>query len=304
MTVSLFKRTGDLATSAAKFADNLPAVGSGQALALNTGSFRNFVVNFKSTPQTYSTLVLQQPQWFTRFLGQMNAGDLKSIYNSLTDTAKTNFLSKADPSVIAKLDIDDATVTSARQGGATGTDVPIRNPDGTIKSVKYGSPEFWSTVRSGGYVVAGFGLLSWIDKKFEDSEEEYKNCMAGCLPHNWDAYDQGNLDASDLQYSNVTSLEEYQITPVPKQPYCASPNVECEDYCKPKCEELSEVDIPLWNSPLNPFDPDSPLNPIKWLERLLSAFNLDFIDPTLISSVSVASSSLIFMLIVMTTLAK
>ena len=304
MTVSIFKRTGDLATSAAKFTDNLPNVGSGQALALNTGSFDNFVVSFKQNPTDYTTLVLQQPQWFTRFLGQMNASNLKSIYNSLTDTAKTNFLSKADPSVIAKLDIDDATVTSAKQGGATGTDVPMRNPDGTIKSVKYGSPEFWSTVRSGGYVVAGFGLLSWIDEKFEDSEEEYKNCMAGCLPHNWDAYDQGNLDASDLQYSNVTSLEEYQITPVPKQPYCASPNVECEDYCKPKCEELSEVDIPLWDSPINPFDPDSPLNPIKWLERLLSAFNLDFIDPTLISSVSVASSSLIFMLIVMTTLAK
>lgn len=302
MKVSLFKQTTDLATSAAKFTDNLPNVGSGQALALNTGSFDNFVVSFKQNPTDYTTLVLQQPQWFTRFLGQMNASDLKSIYNGLTDTAKTNFLSKADPSVIAKLDIDDATVTSAKQGGATGTDVPMRNPDGTIKSVKYGSPEFWSTVRSGGYVVAGFGLLSWIDKKFEDSEEEYKNCMAGCLPHNWDAYDQGNLDASDLQYSNVTSLEEYQITPVPKQPYCISPNVECEDYCKPKCEELSEVDIPLWDSPLNPFDPDSPLNPIKWLERLLSAFNLDFIDPTLVSSASVASSSLIFMLIVMTTL--
>ena len=304
MTVSLFKLSDDLATSAGKLVRNLPAENTSQAALLNTGSFDNFVVSFKQNPTDYTKLIVQQPQWFTTFLGKMNAGDLKGIYNSLTDTAKTNFLSKADPSVIAKLDIDDATVTSARQGGATGTDVPIRNPDGTIKSVKYGSPEFWSTVRSGGYVVAGFGLLSWIDKKFEDSEEEYKNCMAGCLPHNWDAYDQGNLDASDLQYSNVTSLEEYQITPVPKQPYCASPNVECEDYCKPKCEELSEVDIPLWDSPINPFDPDSPLNPIKWLERLLSAFNLDFIDPTLISSVSVASSSLIFMLIVMTTLAK
>jgi hypothetical protein len=303
-SLSPFKQTVDVANSAAKFTANLRGLTTAQAATLNTATFKNFVANFNKTPLTYTTLIVQNPQWFTKFLGRMNADDLKGIYANLTDTAKTNFLSKADPSVVAKLDIDDATVTSARQGGATGTDVPMRNPDGTIKSVKYGSPEFWSTVRSGGYVVAGFGLLSWIDEKFEDSEEEYKNCMAGCLPHNWDAYDQGNLDASDLQYSNVTSLEEYQITPVPGQPYCASPNEECEDYCKPKCEELSEVDIPLWDSPLNPFDPDSPLNPIKWLERLLSAFNLDFIDPTLISSVSVASSSLIFMLIVMTTLAK
>ena len=303
MTVSPFKTGIDLATSATKFADNLPGVGTTQAATLNTPNFKNFVANFKQTPTTYTTLIVQQPQWFTTFLGRISPEDLKGIYGNLTDTAKTNFLSKADPSVVAKLDIDDATVTSARQGGATGTDVPMRNPDGTIKSVKYGSPEFWSTVRSGGYVVAGFGLLSWIDEKFEDSEEEYKNCMAGCLPHNWDAYDQGSIDASDLQYSNVTSLEEYQITPVPGQPYCASPNEECEDFCKPKCEELSEVDIPLWNSPVNPFNPDSPLNPIKWLERLLSALNLGF-DPTLVSSASAASSSFIFVIIVMTTLMK
>lgn len=301
--IDIFKRADDLTIAATKFADNLPGVGTTQAATLNTPSFKNFVANFKQTPITYTKLIVQQPQWFTKFLERMSPEDLKGIYGNLTDTAKTNFLSKADPSVVAKLDIDDATVTSARQGGATGTDVPMRNPDGTIKSVKYGSPEFWSTVRSGGYVVAGFGLLSWIDEKFEDSEEEYKNCMAGCLPHNWDAYDQGSIDASDLQYSNVTSLEEYQITPVPGQPYCASPNEECEEFCKPKCEELSEVDIPLWDSPVNPFNPDSPLNPIKWLERLLSALNLGF-DPTLVSSASAASSSFIFVIIVMTTLMK
>jgi hypothetical protein len=301
--IDIFKRADDLTIAATKFADNLPGVGTTQAATLNTPSFKNFVANFKQTPITYTKLIVQQPQWFTKFLGRMSPEDLKGIYGNLTDTAKTNFLSKADPSVVAKLDIDDATVTSARQGGATGTDVPMRNPDGTIKSVKYGSPEFWRSVRSGGYVVAGFGLLSWIDEKFEDSEEEYKNCMAGCLPHNWDAYDQGSIDASDLQYSNVTSLEEYQITPVPGQPYCASPNEECEEFCKPKCEELSEVDIPLWDSPLNPFDPESPLNPIKWLERLLSALNLGF-DPTLVSSASAASSSFIFVIIVMTILMK
>src|SRR6056300_293142 len=169
MKVSLFKRSDDLATSAAKFTSYLPDADTTAAAALNTPTFRNFVSNFNQDPTRYTKLIVQEPQWFTTFLGRINADELKAIYGNLTDTAKTNFLSKADPSVIAKLDIDDATVTSARQGRATGTDVPMRNPDGTIKSVKYGSPEFWSTVRSGGYVVAGFGLLSWIDEKFEDS---------------------------------------------------------------------------------------------------------------------------------------
>lgn len=222
-----------------------------------------------ANPTVMKTLIKAQPEAFISIFKVMDDVDLRAIYKSMDADGK------------AKL---------ARAFDDTGNLALLRRmvPDSSV-------------LKTALVVGAGAGLLAWLDDKFEDSEEEFKNCMAGCLPHNWDAYDQ-NPAETDLDYSTPESLEQYQITPVDNQPYCVSPNQECEEFCKPKCEELSEVDIPLWDSPVNPFNPDSPFNPLKWLERLLPDLDLSFLDPTIIAGASSACSSLILLLIIMMTM--
>lgn len=225
------------------------------------------IMSAVSDPGFMKTLIKAQPDAFIPIFKQMEDIDLKAIYKSLDADGK------------AKL---------ARAMGNTDNLALLKRmvPDSSV-------------IKTTLAIGAGAGLLAWLDDKFEDSEEEFKNCMAGCLPHNWDAYDQGTVDASELIYSTPETLEDYQITPITNQPYCTSPNEECEEFCKPKCNELSEVDIPFWDSPVNPFNEDSPFNPLKWLERLLPDLDLSFLDPTIIAGASSACSSLVLLLVVM-----
>jgi hypothetical protein len=223
-----------------------------------------------ANPTVMKKLVKDSPEAFIPIFKVMDDVDLKAIYKSMDADGKAK-LAKA---------FDD-----------TGNLALLRRmvPDSSV-------------LKTALAVGAGAGLLAWLDDKFEDSEEEFKNCMAGCLPHNWDAYDQDTIEAADLEYSTPETLEQYQITPIDNQPYCVSPNQECEEFCKPKCEELSEVDIPFWDSPVNPFNPDSPFNPLKWLERLLPDLDLSFLDPTIIAGASSACSSLVLLLVIMMTM--
>lgn len=223
-----------------------------------------------ANPAVMKVLIKAQPEAFIPIFKVMDDVDLKAIYKSMDADGK------------AKL---------ARAFSDTGNMTLLGRmvPDSSV-------------LKQALAVGAGAGLLVWLDKKFEDSEEEFKNCMAGCLPHNWDAYDQETIEAAELEYSTPETLEQYQITPIDNQPYCVSPNQECEEFCKPRCEELSEVDIPLWDSPVNPLNPDSPLNPLKWLERLLPDLDLSFLDPTIIAGASSACSSLVLLLVIMMTM--
>ena len=252
-------------------------------------------------PENYTKLIMSQPGLYRGAFKNMADADLIRIIDDLTLTGKAAFLKKADAATKLRLGLTDDAAAAAKKMDEFATTGG--------KTVKSGSKEFWTAIGNGTLVIGGLALLAWIDDKFEDAEEEYKNCMAGCLPHNWDAYDQEVITSSELLYSNATSLTEYQITPIPKQPYCTDPNVECEEYCDPKCDELSKVDIPFADSPLNPlnpdsplnpFNPDSPLNPFKWLERLLP----DGFDIKLISGASSASSLAVVALVVMSMVMK
>jgi len=198
-------------------------------------------------------------------------------------------MNKADTDIILK-NLDAGTVTKLRKAVADSGDAALASkmfPDG-------------ATVRTVLAIGAGAGLIAYLDDKFEDEEEDFKNCMAGCVPHNWDEYEQGGVNASELTYSTPETLADYQITPIENQPYCVSPNEKCEEYCKPKCKEETKADIPLFDSPLNPFNPDSPFNPFKWLERafggLLDAFGL---DTSTIGYASSASSSMCCLFVVL-----
>lgn len=244
---------------------------------------------------------------FTRFAGF--AGDVGS---GLTDTQRLAFLSAASkPAVIKtlikanpdaflpvfkmmdqvdvdliKASLDAPTVAKLRKAVTDSGDAALASkmfPDG-------------ATVRTVLTIGAGAGLIAYLDDKFKDEEKDYKNCMAGCVPHNWDVYKQGGVKASELKYSTVETLPEYQITPIENQPYCVSPNKKCEEYCKPKCKEETKADIPLFDSPLNPFNPDSPFNPFTWIERLFGGFGL---DTSTIGYASSASSSMCCLFVVL-----
>ena len=198
-------------------------------------------------------------------------------------------LGKVDTDLILK-NLDASTIAKLKKAVGDSGDAALAKkmfPDG-------------ATVRTVLAIGAGAGLIAYLDDKFEDEEEDFKNCMAGCVPHNWNEYEQGVVKASELKYSTVETLPEYQITPIENQPYCVSPNEKCEEYCKPKCKEETKADIPLLDSPLNPFNPDSPFNPFKWLGRasggLLDSFGL---DTSTIGYASSASSSMCCLFVVL-----
>lgn len=194
-------------------------------------------------------------------------------------------LKQADVDLILK-NLDAASVAKLRKGVTDSGDAALASkmfPDG-------------ATVRTVLAIGAGAGLIAYLDDKFKDEEKDFKNCMAGCVPHNWNEYEQGVVKASELKYSTVETLPEYQITPIENQPYCVSPNEKCEEYCKPKCKEETKADIPLLDSPLNPFNPDSPFNPFTWIERLFGGFGL---DTSTIGYASSASSAMCCLFVVL-----
>lgn len=151
-----------------------------------------------------------------------------------------------------------------------------------------------ATVRTGLAIGAGVGLLAYLDKKFEDEEEDFKNCMAACVPHNWDQYEQGGIQASELEYSTEETLKDYQITPIDNQPYCVSPNKKCEEYCQPKCDEETKSDLPFSSVPERAAEEAGGL--LKSLfGGLLDGLGL---DTSTIGYASSASSSMIMVIMV------
>jgi hypothetical protein len=253
MSVATFFKAGARGLRAAgdAFTSGVRALG-GQA----TSAQKNFVELLRSSEAVRNaalvTIVNQAGQVVAVFK-KMPDGTLKKFDDALTPAGRQKIIDglKAagefdeakrfeDLSDAAKRS-EDAATNLAKQGDT----VQIRMPDGTVQSAKYGSKQFWSLVQTGVMVGAGAGLLMWIDKKFEKEKEDYKNCMSGCLPHNWDEYDYGDLQKSDLQYSTPETLEQYQITPIEGQPYCRATIEDCEGYCDERCEEESEARIPI-----------------------------------------------------------
>ena len=85
-----------------------------------------------------------------------------------------------------------------------------------------------------GGVVAG-GLV-YIDRKYKQASEDIKDCMKVCLPTNWDDFDYGTLDKSELQYKVLDNNED--------QPVCSESTQDCGEYCGDKCEEIHDYDAP------------------------------------------------------------
>ena len=166
----------------------------------------------------FRRIIKSDPDAFAPVLKNMDDADLAKILKNMDEADQLKIINKVDPS--GSKNLGDLAKKTDSSGSAM-------------------------TVLAGG---AGVGLALYINKKYEDSEETFKNCMAGCLPENWDEYDQGSLEKSDLKYSTLETLEANGISPIDNQPYCTEKIDDCDSYCDGKCEEEADVDLPFQNT--------------------------------------------------------
>jgi len=90
-------------------------------------------------------------------------------------------------------------------------------------------------------LVVGGGL--YLENKFKEADEDIKNCINVCLPENWDDYEYGDLDKSDLKY-RVLEGEDANAS----QPLCTAAMDDCGEFCGNKCEDLHEYELPGSNA--------------------------------------------------------
>ena len=112
-------------------------------------------------------------------------------------------------------------------------------------------------VRSGGRVcnrnaalcagAAAAGTYLAVD--YAGTSEDFKECMAYCLPENWEEYK--NDATTVLQYQTTTSIQaayngaDFPTDLFQEQPYCTVDHVNenddaCEIHCRDQCEELHQ----------------------------------------------------------------
>ena len=165
-------------------------------------------------------MIKSDPDTFAPVLRNMSDADVNAILKNMDPADRAKLINQIDPSGVRNLDGagDAAKASKAADGGGDAM-----------------------TIMGAGALV---GMALYIDNKYAEAEEEYKDCMAGCLPHNWDEYENGSLQKSDLNYSTVSSLQDYGVTPIANQPYCSENIDNCGDYCNKKCDEETDVDIP------------------------------------------------------------
>lgn len=229
----------------------------------------------------------------TRKMGLPPAGSDPTLIKGAIEEVPGAFLTVFKNSSLSKSDAQAIVASLNPKGLAKLRKAVIDSGDTALAAKLF--PD-GATIRTVLAIGAGAGLIAYLDDKFKDSEEDFKDCMAGCLPHNWHEFKQGNVESTELEYSTPESLATYQITPIDNQPYCTSPNEKCEAFCQPVCKEETKPDIPLYDSPLNPFDPDSPFNPATWFKRFFGDLDLG-IDTSMIGYASSASSAMCCLLV-------
>ena len=159
------------------------------------------------------------PDAIAKAFGKMKSADATNLLKSLDETTQLKILKSLD-------EVDPATANKLR------------------KNLSKKIPDAKDIAKQALTIGAGAGALFWVDQKFKDASEKFKDCMAGCVPENWDEYDSGSLEKSDLKYSNLESLTTRGMEPIENQPYCTEKIDNCGIYCKQKCDAESEVDLP------------------------------------------------------------
>ena len=192
--------------------------------------FSKLMKNADIDPSVLAKVASANPTLFKRL---SNLSEAQGGLDAATRARLIKALDAADPNVLKGLkkadDAGDAAAVGAKAGDSTA--------DQAFRAAKYAAAGF-----------AGYSVIKYIEKKYEDEEEDYKNCMAACLPHNWDEHIYGNVEMGDIEYSTPESIREYQIEPIPNQPYCKE-GMECENFCGVRCDEESKANIPLIDTP-------------------------------------------------------
>lgn len=165
------------------------------------------------------TAVDSNPDAIAKAIGKMKSADATNLLKNLDETTQLKLLKSLD-------EVDPATANKLR------------------KNLSKKIPNAKDIAKQALTIGAGAGALFWVDQKFKDASEKFKDCMAGCVPENWDEYDSGSLEKSDLKYSNLESLTARDMEPIENQPYCTEKIDNCGIYCKQKCDAESEVDLP------------------------------------------------------------
>ena len=151
-------------------------------------------------------------------VAEETAGDLASVIGKQTDRAAD--VGRANARTIAK-----------RTGDAIAA--------GAKRTAKAAADNAGKLITAG--LVVGGGL--YLENKFKEADEDIKNCINVCLPENWDDYEYGDLDKSDLKY-RVLEGEDAN----PDQPLCTATMDDCGEYCGNKCEDLHEYELPGSNA--------------------------------------------------------
>jgi len=208
----------------------LAKAGKTSAKFANFDDFKVFMKNADVDPNVLAKTASANPTLFKRL---SNLEEAKGGLDAAERAKLIKALDAADPNVLKGLkkadDAGDAAAVGAKAGDSTA--------DQAFRAAKYAAAGF-----------AGYSVIKYIEKKYEDEEEDYKNCMAACLPHNWDEHIYGNVEMGDIEYSTPESIREYQIEPIPNQPYCKE-GMECENFCGVRCDEESKANIPLIDTP-------------------------------------------------------
>lgn len=95
----------------------------------------------------------------------------------------------------------------------------------------------------GGAAAIGVGV--YLDDKAAKQSKKVKECTGLCLPSNWDDYEYGDLEKTDLTYKSLESIKkDYPDENVDaKQPFCTVKQDDCGDYCLTKCKSIHEKDL-------------------------------------------------------------
>ena len=133
----------------------------------------------------------------------------------------------------ARRGADDAAGDAAG-GAARGADDASRGPGLLSRTLSDNAGK----LITGGLVIGG---VLYLENKFDDADEDTKNCIGICLPENWDEYKYGDLKKSNLKYREIDEDEDgYDVN----QPLCKKAIADCGEYCGKKCEEIHKYRIP------------------------------------------------------------
>lgn len=202
-------------------------------------------VNAETLQRVISTIAKNNPEIMIRAMNNMEPENITKILESMNIASRTKIYSKladVDPTIADKI-----RKAGGQVDGTAGAATKVPKTADELAAEAATRKEFWSAVKQGSVIGAGAGLLMWIDKKFEESEEDFKDCMAACIPENWHEYDGGDLKKSELKYSTLDSLDDRGIEPIANQPYCTKKINDCGEYCGKSCKDETKVDLPGQN---------------------------------------------------------